>query len=81
MTVLEYAYDSKWIIAKSSSSRFGANYQYWIVDKGFNILQENESTLKIIKSQVYGPLDSIAFRVKLFSLNINLTLKKISPDE
>jgi len=79
MTILEYANDSKWIIAKSSRSRFKTEYQYWIVDKNFNIeiVQDNKSSIDSIKSHVYGPFDSTTFINKLYSQKINLVLKKI----
>ena len=79
MTVLEYANNSKWIIAKSSTSRFKTEYQYWIIDKDFNIeiVQDNKSTIDSMKSHVYGPFDSTTFINKLYSQKINLVLKKI----
>ena len=79
MTVTEYANDSKWIIAKSRTSRFGKEYHYWIIDKGFKIdvKTKSDSTINIIKSHVSGPLDSVSFIQKTRSNNIILTLKKI----
>lgn len=78
MTVLEYAFDTKWIIAKSGS-RYKSESLYWIVDKDFKvkILKDNDSTLNIIKSHITGPLDSTNFYEKLNSKKINLVLKKI----
>lgn len=79
MTVTAYAYDSKWIIAKSRTSRFGREYQYWIIDKGFKINDNTryDKTSDVIKSHVAGPLDSVSF-VKLVHANrIGLTLKNI----
>lgn len=80
MTVLEYANNSNWIIAKSSKSKLSADYEYWIIDKNFEI-QQNDSAINIIKAHVYGPLDSITFINKLNQQNINLKLKKISVDK
>lgn len=79
MTVTEYANDSKWIIAKSKTSRFGTEYQYWIVDKSHKVklLQDYDSSLKALKALVFGPFDSTTFADKLRSNNINLKLKKI----
>jgi hypothetical protein len=79
MTVTEYAKDSKWIIAKSRTSRFGTEYQYWIIDKGFKIgdKTKSDSTSNVIKPCVAGPLDSLSFIQKVNANNIHLTLKKI----
>ena len=79
MTVVEYANNSKWIIAKSSPTRFKTEYQYWIVDKDFNIelMQDNKSSIDSLKSHANGPFDSTIFTNKLHSQNINLVLKKI----
>jgi hypothetical protein len=77
MTVLEHANNSKWIIAKSSKSRFATGYEYWIIDKDFDISQNHDSTISIIKSHVFGPLDSTAFQSMLNRQKINLGLKKI----
>ena len=79
MTVVEYANNSKWIVAKSLPTRFKTEYQYWIIDKNFNIelVQDNKSSIDFVKSHVYGPIDSTTFINKLFSQKINLVLKKI----
>lgn len=77
MTVLEYAYNSKWIIAKSVKSKLTTDYEYWIIDKDFNISQAKDSITDIIKSHVYGPVDSATFISKLNNQKINLTLKRI----
>lgn len=79
MTVTAYANDSKWIVAKSRTSRFGTEYQYWIINKDFKIdaVEKGDSTNNVIKSHVSGPLDSASF-VQLVNANrIGLTLKKI----
>jgi len=78
MTVLEYGYDSKWIVAKSGSE--GSNkFQYWIIDKDFKvkIIIDNDSVLNIVKSHVYGPLDTVSFAKKLIVDRITVVLKKI----
>jgi hypothetical protein len=78
MTVLEYAYDTKWIIVKSGFKNKNESL-YWIVNKDFKvkILKDNDSTLNIIKSHIIGPLDSTNFYETLNSKKINLILKKI----
>ena len=82
MTVTEYAYNSKWIIAKSSASRQTAEGKYWIVDKAFKvkIIQDNDSTINVIKSHVFGPFDSTEFIQQIMDKDIKLTLKKIKQD-
>jgi hypothetical protein len=77
MTVLAYDSDPKWIIAKSSKSRFSADFDYWIIDKAFDIGQNNDRTVNMIKSHIYGPLDSTTFISRLGIQKINLKLKKI----
>ncbi len=79
MTVTEYGYDLNWIIAKSALSRQERNFQYWIIDKGFRvkIIQDNDSTINLIKSHVLGPFDSTKFVQILFARDIKLKLKKI----
>jgi len=79
MTVTEYAYDLKWIVAKSALSRQGKDFQYWIIDKSFKvkILQDNDSTINVIKLHVLGPFDSAKFVQLLFAKDIKLELKKV----
>lgn len=79
MTVTEYAYNSNWVIAKSSASRQTSENRYWIVDKSFKvkIIQDNDSTINVIKSHVFGPLDSTMFVQSLLAKDIKLTLHKI----
>jgi len=77
MTVLEYAKNLKWIIAKSGKSGGTTYFKYWLVDKDFKIGQTNANISDAIKSHIYGPFDSTTFISKLNSLNINLKLKKI----
>ncbi len=77
--VLEYGYDSKWIIAKSSSNQSDKfQFLYWIIDKDFKvkIIIDNDSTLNTIKRHVYGPLDSISFAKRLIVDRIAIVLKK-----
>ncbi|NTS42886.1 hypothetical protein HRG84_18505 [Flavisolibacter sp. BT320] len=79
MTVTEYANDAKWIIAKSRTSRFGTEYQYWIINKDFKIetVANGESSNNVIKSHVSGPLDSASFVEVVNAKRIGLVLKKI----
>ena len=79
MTVTEYAYDSNFIIAKSSASRQTSESRYWVVDKSFKvkIIQDNDSTINVIKSHVLGPFDSTSFVQFLFAKDIKLKLKKV----
>ncbi len=77
MTVLEYADDSKWVIAKSDS-RQKPNPKFWIIDKDFKVsLDEGESAIEKIKAHVYGPLDSSTFIEKMQMEKIDLLLKRI----
>lgn len=79
MTVTEYAYNADWIVAKSSASNQTTENRYWIVDKIFKvkIIQDNDSTINVIKSHVFGPFDSTKFVQFLYTKKINLTLHKI----
>ena len=79
MTVTEYAYNSNWIIAKSSASSQPAENRYWVVDKSFKmkIIKDNDSTINVIKSHVFGPFDSTKFVQLLFAKDIKLRLKKV----
>ena len=53
MTVEEYAFDAKWIIAKSSENK------YWIISKQLNETSMNkEVNYDYIKSHVFGSFDS-----------------------
>jgi len=70
MTVTEYAYDTKWIIAKKGK---GTECQYWIIKKS----TEKEPTVEEIKSNTLGQLNLEEFKKELFENNIDLTLKKI----
>jgi hypothetical protein len=37
MTVLEFAYNSQWIIAKSGNKRTGIDIHYWIIKNGYEV--------------------------------------------
>ncbi|MBL7855912.1 MAG: hypothetical protein JNL17_16045 [Cyclobacteriaceae bacterium] len=73
MTVLEYAYDSKWIIAKSGDGQTNSKIQFWIIKNDY----EAEPTVEVVKSNVLGPLDFESFSHELVSRKIELNLKKI----
>lgn len=79
MTVTEYAHNLQWVVAKSSLSRQRKDFQYWIIDKSFKvkIIQDNDSTINVIKSHVLGPFDSTKFAQLLFEKDIKLKLKKV----
>jgi len=70
MTVTEYAYDKKWIIAKKGT---GAESQYWIIKKS----NKKDPAIEEIKSNTQGQLNLENFKKKLIENNIDLTLKKI----
>lgn len=74
MTVQKVAFDTKWIIARSSGD------QYWIIDKHFQVDGMTvESKYEYIRSHVSGPLDSTSFIKSLHNLKINLELELITP--
>ena len=73
MTVLEYDYNSEWIIAKSGNKRTGIEIQYWIIKNDYDV----EPTAEVIKSNVLGPLDLKSFSKELLNKRIELTLTKI----
>ena len=73
MTVLEYAFDDKWIIAKT-------NVAYWIVNKDLNLKFISDSTTSNhdrVEDRLNGPYDSTTFVQKLNENAIKLELKKI----
>ena len=73
MTVTEFAYNTKWIIAKSISYRSQTNAQFWIIKNDFSEIPDANK----IKSNMIGPLDSIAFKANLKKENIDLELRVI----
>jgi hypothetical protein len=73
MTVSEYAFDDKWIVAKADSG-------YWIVNKDTNLRYLSDSITSkpsIPEAKLNGPYDSAAFVQKLNENSIKLKLKKI----
>ena len=73
MTVLEYDFNSEWIIAKSGNKRTNSDFQYWIIKNNYEV----EPTAEVIKSNILGPLDLELFSKELVSRKIKLTLKRI----
>ena len=73
MTVLEYGFNSEWIIAKSGSKRTNSNIQYWIIKNYYDV----EPTAEVIKSNILGPLDLETFSSELTNKEIQLNLKRI----
>ena len=72
MTVIEYAYDSKWIIAKTGTGN-GSENQYWIIKK----TETKAPTVEVVKSNTLGQLDLKEFKKKIIENRIDLKLKKI----
>jgi hypothetical protein len=72
MTVIEYAFDAKWIIAKTGTGN-GSKNQYWIIKK----IEKEDPTVEDIKSNTLGQLDLEEFKKKLIENRIDLTLEKI----
>lgn len=72
LTVLEYAYDTNWIIAKTGS-RYDTTFHYWIVKNSYDILPKVEE----VKENVIGPLNLENYNRELIHNNIGLVLKKI----
>lgn len=79
MTVVEFAYDSRWLIAKSKPSRYSHDSQFWIVDKvvGHEALRKGHYQVDSLKSFIVGPLDTMMFVRKLNAINVSLKLRKI----
>ena len=79
MTVVEFAHDSRWIIAKSQPSRNSRDSQFWIVDKvvGEAVLRKGHYSVDSLKSFIVGPLDSMMFVRKLNEINVSLKLTNL----
>lgn len=73
ITVLEYAYNSEWIISKSGNGRTNSEFQYWIIKNDYDV----EPTADVIKSNVLGPMDLESFSKELIDKQIQLTLERI----
>jgi hypothetical protein len=73
MTVMEYAYNSEWIIAKSANKRENTNIQYWIIKNHY----PSVPSLSTIRSNINGPLDLESFNAELKNKDIRLRLREI----
>ena len=73
MTVTEFNFNEKWIIAKSMSYREKSNIQYWIIKNDFF----DDPNVDLIKANTIGPLDSITFGNNLKEKNIDIRLRTI----
>lgn len=73
MTVLEYGYNTNWIIAKSGDGRTNSNIQYWIIKNDYDFKPDAD----IIKANMIETFDMVTFNAELKSNKIKLELKKI----
>lgn len=72
--IVEYNFNSKWIVAKSKDS---IKENYWLIDKEFKIKFEHESNMKEkVLSHVIGPIDSVSFVLKSKEMGVNLEFKR-----
>ena len=69
--VIKYNKNSNWIIAKSMNN---ANTTFWIIDKIF-FPGEDDGISKLIKNNIFGPMDSLEFCKQLKERNIKLRLE------
>lgn len=72
-TVIEIAYDSKWIIAKSENKQEGIKYKYWVIKHNYTSLPNSET----IKNNTIEFIDDVLFKSYLKDNKINLKLKVI----
>lgn len=69
--IIEYNYNDRWILAKSSRQN------YWIIDKAVPInLDDTINVYRNVKAGLIGPLDSLSFYKTLADKNIDLKLRK-----
>jgi hypothetical protein len=73
ITVMEYNYNSEWIIAKAGNKRSNSDFSYWIIKNNY----DDEPTVKIITSNTTGPLGFDEFTRELIIRKINLKLRKV----
>jgi hypothetical protein len=73
MTVMEYDYNSEWIIAKSGNKRLNSDFSYWIIKNDYQV----EPTAEMIKSNTTGPLMVDEFTKEAISRKIDLRLRRI----
>lgn len=69
------AFDSKWIIAKSTSREKG-NFHYWIINKDFSLDKgiEFQDKSNFIKENTIGPLNHSDFLTEIANLKIKIEL-------
>ena len=72
MTVLEYAYDKNWIIAKTGSRR-DTIFRYWIINNSYDTVPK----ANVIKENIIGPLNLEDYNQTLIENKIGLILKEI----
>jgi hypothetical protein len=73
MTVIEIAYDTEWIIAKSENKLHHTNIKYWIIKNYYNTLPDAEA----IKENTTKFSDYNLFKSYLEDNNITIQLKAI----
>lgn len=73
MTILEYDYNSEWIIAKSGDKRKDSNIQYWIIKNHF----DSELTSELIKANRVGPLTEELFLREMATRQVQLKFREI----
>lgn len=73
MTILEIAYNSEWIIAKSANKRKEKDFKYWIIKNNHKPLPDSKTVIKnTIEFNNY-----VLFESFMIKNHINLKLKKI----
>ena len=77
MTVIEFSFNTNWILAKTNTSKL--NSQFWIINKSVleTIDDYHDLTTTVIQESVLGPLDSLTFEKEILFKKINLKLNKI----
>ena len=71
MTVIEIAYNSEWIIAKSKKN---LEFKYWIIKNNYEQMPNSETVIK----NTIELNDDVSFNSFLTEKKINLELKKIN---
>lgn len=76
--VIDYNFNSKWIIAKSQSD--GGDEQYWIIDKDVMMSKDSDISSKLIfekqiEACTIGPVDLIEFKKELKDRQIDLDFR------
>ncbi|GHV15283.1 hypothetical protein FACS1894169_06180 [Bacteroidia bacterium] len=76
--VIDYKFNSKWIIAKTQSD--SDSILYWIIDKNIEAPKESDISSKLlfeklIDSHITGPVNLSEFQKELVNRDIDLTFK------